>query len=103
MKCEVVGFHLKLVNAGAFGVDSQREFVGMRRFHRDFEIKGAAGAQFDMINAAGQRSDRSMGRALTYAVYCSRQLRAKFTARGIYGDLCHTSRPLIAELNGLMR
>jgi len=44
MKIEVVGLHLKFMSALAFCMDMQCEFVAMGRFHRDFEIKGAAGA-----------------------------------------------------------
>ena len=42
MEFEVVGFHFKFMSARAFRVDTQREFVGVGRFHGDFEIEGKA-------------------------------------------------------------
>src|SRR5258708_29276186 len=103
LEFEVVGFHFQSMDARTFCVDTQREVVGVRRFHGDSEIKGPAGAQFDLINSAGERGERGMGHALAHAISSLRYLGSKFTVRRIHGNLGQTSRSLVAELDRLTR
>jgi len=67
---EVVGFYFQRMDARTVCVNTQREFVAECRFHRDIEIKGSASAQVDIVNSAGERGERGMGRTLAYAI-CS--------------------------------
>ena len=68
MEFEVVCFHFKCMDARTFCVDTQREFIGVRRLNGHIEIKGPADAQFEMINSAGERGERGMGHAMAYAI-----------------------------------
>ena len=100
-KIEVVSFYFQRMHAGAFCVDMQGDFVGVRRFHGGLEIKDSAGAQFEMINTAGECGERGMGRTLAHAIPSLRYLDSKLTTGRIRGYLDQTSCPQVAELDKL--